>query len=134
VATAVSDLNLPADKLVQIATALGDTSGQNVMLLEYCAAADADVARLTAGYILDPTSALNMARALALYKVFAQIGPVPQDVQDSYTDYWKELQSISRGERPNLPKQTNPALASRAGAAGSAHKIHGRLGRSDWNF
>jgi hypothetical protein len=127
----VSDLNLPADKLVQIATALGDTGSTNAVLQTYCDAAAADVARLSAGYILDDDSTTNMGRAIALYKVYAQIGPVPPDIEKSYEDYWKELQSIARGERPNLPKQSNAAMQSRAGSAGSSHRIHGRMRRGE---
>ena len=127
----VTDLNLPADKLAEIATALGDTGNTNALLQTYCDAAAADVARLAAGYILDASSITNMGRAIALYNVYGQIGPVPPDIEKSYDNYWKELQSISRGERPNLPKQPNPALASRAGAADSRHRIHGRMRRYD---
>ena len=127
----VTDLNLPADMLAQIATALGDTGTTNTALQGYCDAAAADVQRLTAGYLLDAVSVTNMGRAIALYKVFSQIGPVPADIQKSYDDYWKELQSIARGDRPNLPKVPNAQLASRAGAIGSAPKLHGRMHRGD---
>ena len=114
----VSDLNLPASKLVQLATALGDTGGLNAALQTYCDSAAADVARLTAGYVIDPTSITNFSRAIAIYRVTGQIGPVPADMQKNYDDAWKELQSIARGERPNLPKVSDPNQATIAGGWG----------------
>ena len=45
----VTDLNLPADKLAEIATALGDTGKTHALLQTYCDAAAADVARKKAG-------------------------------------------------------------------------------------
>jgi hypothetical protein len=124
----VSDLDLPDDKLAQIATALGDGSNTNAALQGFCDAAAADVARLTAGYLLDDVSITNMARAIAIFRVLAQIGPVPSDVEKNYDSYWAELQSISKGARPNLPKVPTAALASRAGTAGSGRRIGGRMG------
>lgn len=123
----VSDLNLPADKLGQFAAALGDSSPAYPVLQTYCDDAAGDVNRLTAGYLLDATSLRNFSRAIALFRLYGQIGPVPADIEKSYDAAWKELQSIAVGQRPNLPKTPDPNLASRAGAIGSAAHIHGRL-------
>ena len=124
----VANLNLPADKLAQFAAVFGDTGGQNAALQTYCTAADADVARMTAGYVLDPNSVIQMGKSLALYRAYADTGSVPPEVKTNYDDAWAELQAIAKGQRPNLPKQADPALQSRAGAAGSARRIHGRMG------
>ena len=124
----VSDLNLTADRLAQFATALADASGTNAVLQTYCNGAAADVARLTAGYLLDNDSITNFARPIALFRAYGDVGQVPPDVETSYKAAWSELQSISRGERPTLPKQANPALQSRAGVSGSNRRIHGRMG------
>ena len=123
----VNDLNLPADKLAEFATAFGDTSTTNAVVQTYCDDAAADVARLTAGYLLDDSSTRNFSRAIALYRIYGQIGPVPPDVEKNYDDAWKELQSIAKGERTNLPKVPDPSLASRAGAIGGNRRLHGRL-------
>ena len=127
----VSDLKLSADKLSQIATALGDTGGENAALQGLCDEAAADVARLTAGYVLDATSLTNFGRAITLFRAYGLVGQVPPDVEKEYQNCWNELQSIARGDRPNLPKQPNPALASRAGAIGSNPKITGRMAGGD---
>jgi hypothetical protein len=126
----VTDLNLPADKLAEFATAFGDVSNTNAVVQTYCDDAAADVARLTAGYQLDTSSTRNFSRAIALYRIYGQIGPVPPDVEKSYDDAWKELQSIAKGERTNLPKVPDPNLASRAGAIGGSPRLHGRLRRN----
>jgi hypothetical protein len=122
----VSDLNLPADKLTQFATALGDTGSANAAVQGYCDAAAADVARLTAGYVIDPVSATNFGRAIAIYRIYGQVGPVPADVEKNYDDAWKELQSISKGERLNLPKISDPAQNTVAGGWGSGCPLKGR--------
>ena len=132
----VSDLNLPADKLAQIATALGDTGTTNAALQGVCNSAAADVARLTNGYVIDPTSLTNFGRAIALYRAYGQIGTVPPDVKDNYEDSWKELQSIARGERKNIPRvdDGNPQSTS-TGGYGSHHHIRtGPFGGYDVNY
>ena len=123
----VTDLKLSADKLSQIATALGDGGGENAALQDLCNAAAADVQRLTAGYVLDDTSLTNFGRAITLFRAYSLVGQVPPDIEKEYQNSWNELQSIARGDRPNLPKISDPALASRAGAIGSERKIHGRM-------
>ena len=128
----VSDLQLSADKLTQFAAALGDTGGSNALLQAICDAAAADVARLTTGYVIDPNSITNFAKSIALFRAYGQVGPVPPDVEKTYDDNWKELQSISRGERPNLPKTQDTTQATIAGGWGSEHRLHGRTGRCNW--
>ena len=132
----VSDLNLPADKLAQFATALGDTGGQNAALQGVCNSAAADVTRLTNGYVIDPTSLTNFGRAIALYRAYGQIGTVPVDVQKNYDDCWKELQSIARGERKNIPRvDDGQDQSTSTGGWGSHHKIHtGPFGGCDANY
>jgi hypothetical protein len=56
-------------------------------------------------------------------------GPVPPDIEKEYTNAWNELQSIARGDRPNLPKLADPNQAIIAGGYGGDCKVHGRLGR-----
>jgi hypothetical protein len=130
----VSDLNLPADKLAQFATALGDTSDADTALQGICDGAAADVDRLTAGYVIDPDSYTNFARSIALHRAYAQaqFSEIPAAVETDYKAAWTELTEISQGKRPNVPKQPDPALASRAGAAGSNRRIRGRMGRGGW--
>ena len=125
-ALAVTDLNLPADKLAQIAAALGDTGGANAALQTVCDGAAADIARLTAGYVLDAASVLNFGRSIAIYRVLGQIGTVPADVQKNYDDAWAELQSIAKGQRPNLPKVSDPAQNTLAGGWGGGAFLKGR--------
>ena len=131
----VSDLNLPADKLAQFATALGDAGGANAAMQGICNAAAADVARLTAGYIVDPTSVTNWGRSLALNRAYgqAQFGEIPKAIADDFKAALTELTEIAQGKRPNIPKIPDPtgARATRAGAVGSNPQIHGRMNRGD---
>jgi hypothetical protein len=123
------NLQLSADKVAQFTAALATTEVADP-LQQLCDEAAADVARLTAGYILDATSISNFIRALAVYNAYLNSGtPSPEDVSTRFKSVWNELQSIARGDRPNLPKVADAALASRAGAAGSAPLIHGRMQR-----
>ncbi len=132
---AVSDLNLPADKLAEIATALGDTSGTNAALQAICNGAAADVTRLTNGYVIDPTSLTNFGRAIALYRGYGEIGTVPDSVQKNYDDCWKELQSIAKGERKNIPRvDDGQPQSTSTGGWGSHHKIRTGLFGYDSNF
>ena len=125
----VSDLNLPADKLAQFATALGDTGGENAALQGICNGAAADVTRLTAGYVIDPASITNWGRSIALQRAYsqAQFGEIPKAVADDYKTAWDELTAIAGGKRPNLPKVSDPNQATIAGGWGSDHKVHGRM-------
>src|ERR1019366_7485805 len=95
---AVTDLKLSADKLAQFANALGDSGGQNAALQGLCDEAAADVARLTAGYVLDPTSITNFGRSLVLFRAYGLAGPVPADIEKEYTNAMTELQSIAKGQ------------------------------------
>lgn len=123
------NLQLSADKVAQFTAALATTEVAEP-LQQLCDEAAADVARLTAGYILDATSISNFIRALAVYNAYINSGtPSPEDVATRFKSVWTELQSIARGDRPNLPKVADAALASRAGAVGSAPLIHGRMQR-----
>jgi hypothetical protein len=118
----VSDLKLSADKLAQFADSLGAGGLQDI-----CDGAAADVARLTAGYALDATSLINFGRAITLFRAYGLVGPVPQDIEKEYTNAWNELQSIARGDRPNLPKVADPAQNIIAGGYGGDTKIGGRM-------
>jgi len=129
---AVSDLDLSPDKLVQFAAAQGDTSGTNAALQEICNAAAEDVTRLTDGYVISQNSFTNFGRALALFRAYGAIGLVPPDVEKNYDSAWKELQSIAKGERPNLAKTVSSDQAINAGGFGSGHRVHGRMGRCGW--
>jgi hypothetical protein len=122
---AVADLNLPAASLAQIASALGDGSGTNAALLGICNAASADVTRLTNGYVIDAASLTNFGRALALYRAYGQVGPVPPDVEKNYEDAWKELQSIAMGQRKNIPRADDGAPQSTStGGFGGQRRVH----------
>ena len=134
----VSDLNLPADKLSQFAAALGDASGTNAALQGMCDAADADVSRLTAGYVIDPTSYTNFARSLGLYRAYSQsqFSEIPESVANDYKATWTELTAIAEGKRPNLPKLVDPNQAGIAGGYGGERRLHGRIhgrGCGEWN-
>jgi hypothetical protein len=120
VSLAVSDLNLPADKLAQFATALGDTGGANAALQGICNGAAADVARLTAGYVIDPASITNWGRTIALYRAYsqAQFGEIPKAIADDYKTTWDELTAIAEGERLNLAKVTDTTQSTIAGGWG----------------
>ena len=129
----VTDLNLPADKLAQFATALGDTGGQNATLQGLCNGAAAYVAQLTAGYVIDPTIITDWGRAIALYRAYAQaqFGEIPKAVADDYKTATDELTAIAEGKRPNLPKVSDPNQAAIAGGWGGEHRVHGRMGRHE---
>lgn len=124
----VTDLNLPADKLAQFASALGDVGGQNAVLQGVCNGAAADVARLTAGYVIDPATATNWGRTIALYRAYsqAQFGEIPKAVADDYKTAWDELTAIAEGKRQNLPKVSDPNQNSVAGGWGGNTMIPGR--------
>ena len=125
----VSDLQLSADKLTQFAAAQGDTSGTNASLQEICNAAAEDVTRLTDGYVISADSLTNFGRSIALFRAYGAIGLVPPDIEKNYDSNWKELQSIAKGERPNLAKTVSSDQAINAGGSGSGHRVHGRMGR-----
>jgi hypothetical protein len=126
----VADLHLSADKLAQLAKALGDASANNTGLQSICNGAAADVCRLTAGYVLDPASITNFGRALALFRAYGLAGPVPKDIESEYDNAMKELQSIAEGKRPNLPKVADPGQSTIAGGWGDEdNRLHGRVNR-----
>ena len=128
---AVTDLNLPADKLAQFAAALGDAGGQNAALQGICNGAAADVTRLTAGYLIDPATVTNWGRTIALYRAYsqAQFGDIPKAVADDYKTAWDELTAIAEGKRPNLPKVSDPNQSTIAGGWGGAAQVPGRMGQ-----
>ncbi|HEY4414473.1 MAG TPA: hypothetical protein VGO57_02180 [Verrucomicrobiae bacterium] len=125
----VSDLNLPADKLAQFAKALADASGQNVALQGICDGAAATVSRLTASYQIEDADITNWARSIALYRAYAQaqFGEIPKAIVEEYTETMKELNAIAAGERTNIPKVPDDALAGRAGKWGSGQAMPGRM-------
>lgn len=123
----VTDLNLPADKLAQFATALGDASGTNAVLQGICNSAAADVTRLTNGYVIDPTSLTNFGRAIALYRAYsqAQFGEIPKAVTDDYKAVWDELAAIAEGKRKNIPRVDDGGQQSTStGGFGGQRRIH----------
>ena len=121
-------LLLSADKVAQLTKALS-TTGVADPLQFLCDEAAADVARLTAGYVLDDASVRNFVRCLALFRAYSAAGPVPLDVQKNYDQANTELQAIARGMRPNLPKVAVAGPAPQAGSWGSGGRVHGRMGR-----
>jgi hypothetical protein len=97
------DLLLTPAKMTQLTTALANLNVADP--LQYlCDEAAADVARFTAGYVLDANSVRNFTRSLGLYRVYSLAGPVPMDVQKDYDSALLELQAIAEGKRPNLPR------------------------------
>lgn len=125
----VTDLNLPADKLAQFATALGDGGGLNAALQGICDGAAATVSRMTAGYVIDAADITNWGRVIALYRAYsqAQFGEIPKAVADDFKEAMDELTAIAEGKRPNLPKVANTDLSGRAGKWGSGQAIPGRM-------
>lgn len=126
--SAANDLTLPADKLAQIEKSLGGNPADQTYakLQDVCDDAAASVARLTLGYVIDSSSLEEFTRSIALYRAFSYIGTVPKDIQDNYKAAWDELQSIAKGERPNIPK-VDSSLSGRAGSWGSGQAIPGRM-------
>jgi len=112
------NLQLSADKAAQFTAALA-TTGDATPLQTLCDEAAADVARLTTGYVIDTTSAFNFIRALAIYKAYTNSGtPVPSPVENSFKAVQLELQEISQGKRPNLPKAATTSQAGISGGSG----------------
>lgn len=119
-AFAPDQLLLTATKLAQLEAALGGAG----TLTRICAEAEADVARYTAGYTLAQESLDGFIRALALFKAFSLVGPVPADIKLQYEKALEELQAIASGQRTNLPRADDPEIAgSPAGQWGSEEKI-----------
>lgn len=122
-AFAESNLLLTEKKLTQLTAALANT-GVDDPLATCIAEATADVARLTAGFILDEASTNGFIRALALFKAYSLCGSVPDDVDKQYDNAMKELNSIARGERPNLPRVPEAGGGTQStGGWGSQDKI-----------
>lgn len=118
-----SNLLLTERKLTQLTAALANTDIPDPMAT-CIAEATADVARLTAGFILDDASINGFIRALALFKAYSLCGPVPDDVNKQYDNAMKELNSIARGERPNLPRVPEAGGGTQSsGGWGSETKI-----------
>ncbi len=120
----VADLKLTADKLAQLTKALGGGSSTTADLQDLCDEAAADVARLTTGYVLDELSTKNFTRAIALFRAYGYVGPIPKDVQANYDAAMKELEAIAKGERPKL-EQTTGQQTSSAGNWGSKERLEG---------
>jgi len=99
----VAQLLLTESKRTELTRALANT-GQAQPLEACIAEAVADVARLTTGYIIDPTSQNSWTRILALFKAYSLAGNVPPDIQTQYNNAMNELNSIARGDRKNLPR------------------------------
>lgn len=125
-AFSTNDLLLSADRSAQLTKALANL-GVADPLLYICEEAAADVARMTTGYVLDEASMRNFVRSLALFRIYAKAGPVPEDVQRDYDSALKELEAIAKGERPNLPKVPVEGQATIVGKWGSKTYVAGRL-------
>jgi len=114
-------LLLSTDRAAQLTAALSNL-GVSDPLGTCLAEALADVARFTAGYVIAEDSANGWTRALALYKAFGLVGPVPQDIKLQYDEALKELTAIAKGDRPNL-ERTEDGTRPTAGAWGSEDKL-----------
>lgn len=125
-ALTVDQLLLTDDRKTQLIAALENT-GEDEPLERCIAEAEADVARLTAGYTIAQSSLDGWARVIALYKAFlaAELG-IPEDIATAYKDVKEELTAIAEGKRPNLPREedddeTTPSPST--GSWGSKDKI-----------
>ena len=116
-------LLLPPGKVAQLEKALTTLEVDDPLQL-LCTEAAADVARMTAGYVLDEVSQRTFIRSLVLFRAYSAAGTgVPPQIQTDYDAAMKELEAIAKGERPNLPKETSDALTPIAGKAGSLPRI-----------
>lgn len=120
----VPDLKLTVDKLAQITKALGGAASTTTDLQDLCDEAAADVARYCTGYVVDDLSQTNFTRAIALFRAYGYIGPIPKDIQANYDAVMKELEAIAKGERPKLEQTTDQAAQS-AGNWGSKTRLAG---------
>jgi hypothetical protein len=117
----IDQLLLSADRSAQLTAALSNL-GVEDPLGTCLAEASSDVARLTAGYVIDESSTNGWIRALTLYKAYGLVGPVPTDIKLQCDEVVKELTAIAKGERPNLERAqagTNPT----AGAWGGEERL-----------
>lgn len=118
-----NDLLLTPTKLAQLEAALANT-GVTDPLGVAIAEAEAEVVRLTYGYVIAELVMDSWIRVVALYKAWSITGAVPEDLRREYEAVMKELAAISAGERKNLPRVSAPALATPAqGSWGSGTKI-----------
>ena len=117
-----AQLLLTDERQTQLTAALANT-GLDDPLAQCIAEAAADVARLTAGYVIADESLAGWTRALALWKAFtiAELG-VPEDIEKAYDAAVAELRDIAQGRRPNLP-HAEASPAADAGAWGSQRRI-----------
>ena len=119
-----TNLLLTDARLAQLEAALANVAVTDPLGVAI-AEAEAEVIRLTYGYVLAELVMDGFIRALALYKAWSITGSVPEDVRRNYEDAIKELGAISAGERKNLPRVEAPALASpAAGSWGSQPDIY----------
>lgn len=119
---AISQLLLSEDKSTELTRALANTG--IAAPLETCIAeAQADVTRLTTGYILDENSQNSFIRALALFKAYSLAGIVPPDVEKQYDLTLKELTEIAQGKRTNLARPESTEGSASTGNWGSAEKL-----------
>jgi hypothetical protein len=120
-------LLLSADKVSQLTKGLATLSVTDPLQF-LCDEALADVARLTAGYVLTDVQQQGFIRALAVFRAYTYANvPPPKSVQDAYDYAQKELDAIAKGERRNLPKTTDTALQPSSGQGGSQTRIPGRM-------
>ena len=120
----IEKLLLTDERKTQLTAALANT-GQSDPLGQCITEATADVARYTAGYVIEEAASDGWTRAIALWKAFtvAELA-VPDDIKAAYDEAMKELIAISKGERPNLPRvDDGEEQASSTGAWGSEAKI-----------
>ncbi len=120
----VEKLLLTEERKTQLEEALANDDLTDP-LAQCISEAEADVARLTAGYELEDAATEGWIRPIALWKAFvAAETPVPSDIQAAYDAAMKELEAIAKGERPNLPRTDDGEDPSaNTGDWGSADKI-----------
>lgn len=119
-----TDLLLTDARLAQLEAALANVSVPDPLGVAITEA-EAEVVRLTYGYVLAEPVLDGFIRSLALYKAWSITGSVPEDVRRNYEDAMKELGAISSGERKNLPRVESPALDSPAmGSWGSGQNVY----------
>ena len=121
----VAQLLLTVTKQAQLEAALANP-GEDEPLERCCAEAEADVARYTSGYVIAQASLDGWIRALALFKAYGLVGPVPADVQQQHDAARRELEAIAAGQRPNLERlesEAEPDITPSTGHWGSAAKF-----------
>jgi hypothetical protein len=112
-------LLLTDERRAQLEAALANTGVPDPLALAITEA-EAEVERLTLGYVVAEPVRFGWIRSVALYRAWAITGAVPEDVRRDYEAAWRELTAISAAERKNLPRAEAPALVAPARGAWGA--------------